>query len=79
MEANHTAGGGATINVPAGIYVLTIPNSGAPNETFNETIGDLDIIVSMSIVGAGASVTIIDGNGSVTNDRVIQIGAKAGL
>jgi len=72
MEANHTAGGGATINVPAGIYVLTIPTSGADNET----IGDLDISASMSIVGAGASVTIIDGNGNLTNDRVVEISAS---
>lgn len=68
MEANHTPGGGATIILPAGTYILTIPGS-----CCLETNGDLNITRSMTIVGAGASNTIIDGNGSVTQDGVLFI------
>jgi CSLREA domain-containing protein len=71
MEANHTAGGGATINVPAGTYVLTLVSGG----TDDETVGDLDITADMTIVGAGAESTIVDGNGDVMNDRVFEVGA----
>lgn len=72
MEANHTPGGGVSIIIPAGIYTLTIPTSGADDET----IGDLDITASMSLIGAGPFDTIIDGNGGVTDDRVVEIGAS---
>ena len=36
-------------------------------------IGDLDIKHDLTIQGAGSGATIIDGNGSVTHDRVFQI------
>ncbi|MCP4155319.1 MAG: hypothetical protein GY757_46765 [bacterium] len=56
-----------TINVPAGIYYLT----GTAGEDANAG-GDLDISgeYGLTITGAGASTTIIDGNG---NDRVLHI------
>ena len=63
MEANHSPGGPHTIHVPAGTYTLTIPRSG----TNDETTGDLNITAGMSIIGGGASTTIIDGNHTVTN------------
>ena len=69
MEANHYPGGGVTINVPPGTYLLTIPASG----TDDESTGDLNITQTVTIVGAGANSTIIDGNGGVTNDRVFRI------
>jgi CSLREA domain-containing protein len=74
MEANHTAGGDVTIRfglTGSVTYLLTIPPSGSDDET----TGDLNIDVAMTIIGNGPSNTIIDGNGSVTNDRVIQTGS----
>ena len=62
-----TAGSGTdTINVPAGIYILSIPGTG---EDANVT-GDLDITSNLTINGAGVASTIVDG-GSI--DRVIEI------
>ncbi len=62
--------GSDTILLPAGIYTLTI--SGA-NEDVALT-GDLDIRGSdLTVSGAGASTTIINGNGSATGDRVFDI------
>ena len=55
MKANHFPGGGVTINIPSGMYTLTIPASGPDGET----TGNLDITASMSIIGAGAPSTII--------------------
>ncbi len=72
MEANHTVGGGATINfsLPNGsVILLSIPASGADDET----TGALKINVSMSIVGNGAANTIVNGNGNVVNDPGLDI------
>jgi len=57
MEAN-ARGGRHTINVPAGTYTLTIAGI---NET-NSATGDLNIRTNITIIGAGASSTMIDGN-----------------
>lgn len=54
------------IRVPAGIYTLTIPPSGANGDD----VGDLNITHSVVITGSGAGVTIIDGN---FTDRVVDI------
>ncbi len=54
------------ITLPAGTYVLTI--AGAAENV--SVTGDLDITTSMSITGAGADVTIIDGGGL---DRVFDL------
>src|SRR5438445_1769151 len=64
MEANQLPGA-ETITLPPGIYSLRIPGA---NEDLGGT-GDLDIRGETSIVGAGASNTIIDGGGL---DRVID-------
>jgi CSLREA domain-containing protein len=58
MKANHFAGGGVTINIPAGTYGLTIVPSGLDDET----TGNLNLTANMTIVGAGATSTIIDAN-----------------
>ena len=64
---NCPAGTGAdTIILPAGTYSLTV---GTPNEDLANG-GDLDILGSLTIVGAGADATIIDGNGL---DRVLDV------
>jgi CSLREA domain-containing protein len=73
MEANHTSGGGATINfgLPGIVtYTLEIP----PSLTNDERTGNLNITNTMAIIGNGAANTIIDGNGSVTNDGVFAVG-----
>ena len=64
-----------TINIPAGTYKTTIANPvGTPSwgEDLNAT-GDYDIQKSVSVVGAGAGITIIDGNGATIRDRVFDI------
>jgi ELWxxDGT repeat protein/predicted outer membrane repeat protein len=66
MEANALSGA-QTINLPAGTYRLTL---GGMNEDGAAT-GDLDINGSLSIVGAGASQTIIDATG--LNDRIFDM------
>lgn len=55
-----------TINIPAGTYTLTRTGSG---EEGNAT-GDIDLTVSMTLIGAGQGVTIIDGNAA---DRVFDV------
>lgn len=67
MDANYATGPN-TITLPAGVYVLT-----RPGYDDNALVGDLDIGHDMTIQGAGSGVTIIDGNGAVTGDRVFQI------
>src|SRR5262249_27856431 len=64
-EANALAGAD-TIIVPAGTYTLTLAGT---DEDFAET-GDLDILEDLTIVGAGASTTIVDGGAL---DRVFDI------
>lgn len=64
MEANVLSGS-HTINVPAGLYILTIPGTGEENAAQ----GDLDVTGSVSIVGAGPGATIVDGGGI---DRVFE-------
>ena len=65
MEANALPGAD-TITLPAGTYTLTIPGV---NEDFDAT-GDLDIASDLTITGAGANMTTIDGGGI---DRVLEI------
>ncbi len=57
---------GMTINIPAGVYKLTIAGRGEDNSLK----GDLDILNSMTLQGAGPDLTIIDGNHL---DRVFHI------
>ena len=64
QEANALAGTD-TINVPSGTYTLTIAGT---NENAAAT-GDLDLTDGVTIVGAGAGSTIIDGNGA---DRIFE-------
>jgi len=67
QEANALAGDD-TISLPAGTYTLTIAGA----ET-NAASGDLDVKGNLTITGAGAATTIIDGNGGVTGDRVFYV------
>jgi CSLREA domain-containing protein len=72
MEANALVGPD-TISVPAGTYTLTL---GPSDDEFNfdgarEDIGDLDVLNDdLTINGAGAATTIIDGGGI---DRIFDV------
>jgi len=66
METNVLAGAD-TVNLPAGIYVLTIPGT----DEEGAATGDLDINSNLILVGADAATTIINAN---QLDRVLDIG-----
>src|SRR2546425_6300878 len=71
QEANaHT--GEDTIMVPAGTFLLTIPGRGEDAAA----TGDLDITDDVTITGAGADTTILDGNGL---DRIFEIANPASI
>lgn len=67
-NANGTAD---VIRLSSGTYQLTIPNGGSPDDL--AVRGDLDITSAIEIVGAGKGLTIINGNGGTTGDRVFHI------
>lgn len=69
--ANGTPGAD-TISVPAGTYTLSLAGA---NEDATAT-GDLDITDSLTLNGAGAATTIIDGGAL---DRVFQVGPPGGI
>ena len=71
LQANF-ASGWDTITLPAGVYALTRPGADDAAQ-----VGDLDIVDDLTIQGAGSGVTIIDGNGAATGDRVFQILSSA--
>ena len=72
IQQANTDIGPDTIIIPAGTYILTRP--GYDNAAL---IGDLDIVHSMTVQGAGSGKTIVNGNGAVTHDRVFKILASA--
>jgi len=63
MEAN-ALGAPVVINIPAGTYQLT------RTSPVDEQGGDLDLTSNVTLRGAGADQTILDGNGA---DRVLQV------
>ena len=69
MEANALPGS-HTIQLPPGVFILTIPG---PGEDASRT-GDLDITGHLTINGTSSAGTIIDANGI---DRVFHILASA--
>ncbi len=71
QQANFTAGAD-TIILPAGVFTLDRP--GLDDAA---VLGDLDLTDSLTIQGAGSGLTIVDGNGIVTGDRVFQIFSSA--
>ncbi|MEW5985447.1 MAG: choice-of-anchor Q domain-containing protein [Chloroflexota bacterium] len=70
QEANAWAGPlPVLISLPAGTYNLTI--AGAWEDT--AATGDLDITAKLTLIGDGADVTTIYGNGFITADRVFHV------
>jgi len=62
------------ILLPAGDYVLV-----RPGDDVDATNGDLDVTEDLRIVGDGAERTRVDGNGSVTGDRVFEVRSSGAL
>jgi CSLREA domain-containing protein len=73
--AANTAGGTNTITLPSGHYTLSIAPS---NPTNDATTGDLNVVSgdTLTINGAGAGATTIDGGGI---DRVFNVASGASL
>jgi CSLREA domain-containing protein len=63
LAANNAPG--SVINLPARTYTLTI--AGADNAVTSAAIGDLDILVATTIIGAGRDSAIIQAGSSITN------------
>ncbi len=66
---NNDEGGGNTIRLSSGTYLLTIGGSG---EDLSQT-GDLDILENVTILGAGADRTVIDASGTTGLHRVFDM------
>jgi CSLREA domain-containing protein len=76
MSGECAAGDGNndTINVPAGLYLLTLVG----DRENNNATGDLDILANVTIAGAGVGATIIDASGlGSTPDRVFDVPASS--
>jgi CSLREA domain-containing protein len=76
QEADFVASTVRLVVVPAGRYLLTIPPAVGEDvagsaAAFDGAAGDLDITNSVTIQGAGAGRTVLDGNGY---DRVLAVG-----
>ena len=69
QEANALPGAD-TVTVPAGTFTLSIPGAGEKDAA----TGDLDLYDVLTIIGAGAGSTVIDGGGL---DRVFDVAASA--
>lgn len=67
MEANALPGADAIL-LPAGTYTLT--RIGFEDSALD---GDLDITADLTITGANAGTTIIDGNRALTGGRVLHV------
>src|SRR5918996_2762125 len=68
-----------TITLPRGTYKLAIPNGPTDADEDNGGTGDLDILADLTIRGAGATRSIIDGNGAALGDRVFHVSAAASV
>ena len=66
IQETNALPGADTVSVPAGTYVLAITGN---NEDQSAT-GDLDVAGDLSLIGAGAATTIIDGGGQT---RLLQV------
>jgi CSLREA domain-containing protein len=69
MEANARSGPDKIV-LPASGFPYTLTRVGIDE---NGLRGDLDITGDLEIVGGGAPTTLIDGNGDLTKDRVLEL------
>jgi CSLREA domain-containing protein len=77
QAANNSGAGPHTITLPAGTYTLT--RAGSDNTALN---GDLDILTSVTITGAGAATTIVQASptsAATAVDRVFEVRSFAAL
>lgn len=77
--ANANTSEDSTIVLPAGIYMLTMSASGDED---NNATGDLDIrntSKKITIQGAAAATTVIDGNGATMLTRVLEVDGESSL
>jgi CSLREA domain-containing protein len=77
VDACPTGAGTDLIDVPAGNYLFATTGTSGANEDAALT-GDLDLTSSMTIAGAGAGATVIDGNDEafpmfIGTDRVFDV------
>ena len=75
MEANHVAGSGATIVLPAGKYSLTL----GPSQTDGEESGDLNLLAPMTVIGAGPSYFDSRAPWVTVSDDLPRLGGETGL
>jgi uncharacterized repeat protein (TIGR01451 family)/CSLREA domain-containing protein len=66
VQETNALWGADTIQLPSGVYNLTIP-AGSPEDA----TGDLDIGDNLTILGEGAATTVIDS--AAANDRSFQV------
>src|SRR6266576_5800189 len=76
VQEADAAGGASTIAIPAGRYRLTIaavPAAGSASDR-DASNGDLDLNAEITLRGAGAGRTIVDGGGG---DRIFEVDGAA--
>ena len=69
IQQANALGGSHTINLASGTYTLSESGIGEDDAI----TGDLDIKVTIEIIGNTALPTVIDGNGTAFDDRVFEI------
>lgn len=57
VQETNALSGSDVVNLPAGVYTITIPG-----QDFDAAVGDLNITDSLTILGEGITNTVIDGN-----------------
>jgi hypothetical protein len=79
IAVNNDAAGPHTINLPAGTYTLALANAAATTEENAAATGDLDILKTVTISGAGSATTVIAAGTSTANgiDKILSVNPVA--